>query len=703
MNILFDCFGRTHTDTKPRSAASPLTKLHQEIDLLLCGTKTTKSVVFQDVAITSIEQIDSISGLESLIDALPCSNVEDVLISLDLTLPLHYSPHELKNIFKALTVDVAGETEEHVQDCWLKRMKNRRGIRRLPHGFDARNYGIMAPFYLLPEEGSAFYTRTAKWDIASSLLILVLELKKLSQDIRLFMCLQQVLEKIRSMISMNSFYRRAFGFCVNGDETSLFVDVHRTLIPLGDYQVPTDAPFFKDVIRIRRIYTKDVSVIWQSIHARAHNDPFYAFHEDTPLIARAMKDIFGYDALGYTKVSLIARSNSRIYGVYANGCDPQKPFHVNKDALKYTIKVNSQQDLSVTEVNALKVLLDHFNHINDTNLKQFLLSSFYVNKAILYHTNDKGREVVEFSEMVDDDFVDRNLAVGFMQTLKQALNVKHIHGTFIPVSKSWWKRYGTVPIPTDSSVIIMKIGKSIMEFDNLQYSAIQLSLNEWLHTINQRVFHTDLRLPNIMLFPRYFTSDEVKNFNKEYDFITQLEAINVNVNMGATSSRDMFRQYREEEEYKQEIKEHGLERHNQGIEDEDDVNEGTEEEDGGEDDAGEKKDEEDADDRIDGATAESLDASIKTNERVAATLTKIHHTEQKETWWTIQPIDFDHAIVRNQPNTECEEISVNGVINNRLTLMLVTAGNRLNNSAGNYKFEWSHGKEMAMFAVSYFK
>ncbi len=97
MNILFDCFGRTHTDTKPRSAASPLTKLHQEIDLLLCGTKTTKSVVFQDVAITSIEQIDSISGLESLIDALPCSNVEDVLISLDLTLPLHYSPHELKN------------------------------------------------------------------------------------------------------------------------------------------------------------------------------------------------------------------------------------------------------------------------------------------------------------------------------------------------------------------------------------------------------------------------------------------------------------------------------------------------------------------------------------------------------------------------------------------------------------------------------
>eukprot|EP01033_Poteriospumella_lacustris_P015873 gene15873-11360_t len=343
---------------------------------------------------------------------------------------------------------------------------------------------------------------------------MVMEFTLAQRDPSLVDGLQQVLKRLHMLMRMNCFITRAFGFAVNGTDSSYLATIERRL-------VLDETHWCEDTVHILKIDTRYVAGLWNLLTAKAQQDPRFALHPDVfPLAAtlRAMSSSQGpaprkppttapkWDLsrlIGFTKISLLGLSSSRVYGVYSAKMEAftgvGKGIRASLNEPEFLIKINDDDKRCLRE----HAVLDRLAHSFSTDLATL----FYVHQSFLFQPGQPC-EAVDFSPVQIE---------GRFPTMAE-LRTLHITGgkkfkgvcldeTCNTVNACWWNPLEGQPASAASaaSSFATVVMKRLYTFERIAADAglvvdgpVKKRLN---HIHAARVLHTDVRSSNLMWMP----------------------------------------------------------------------------------------------------------------------------------------------------------------------------------------------------------
>jgi hypothetical protein len=397
--------------------------------------------------------------------------------------------------------------EEETHPCMQSELIDGEGRSVLRAACDGRDSGSLPMFRSTGDS----LRQTAKSDIVSMACPMVMEFTLAQRDPSLVDGLQQVLKRLHMLMRMNCFITRAFGFAVNGTDSSFLATIERRL-------VLDETHWYKDTVHILKIDTRYVAGLWNLLTAKAQQDPRFALHPDVfPLAAtlRAMSSSQGpappatapqWDLsrlIGFTKISLLGLSSSRVYGVYSAKMDTfqrlGKGICASLNEPEFLIKINDDDERSLREHAALDRLAKSFN--------KDLATLFYVHQSFLFQPGQPC-EAVDFSPVqIEGRFPT-------MAQLRALRGKKFMHicldATCNTVDACWWNPLegqqasaaSAAPAASSFATVVMK---RLYTFEHIAANAglvINGPVLEWMNHIHAAgVLHTDIRSSNLMWMP----------------------------------------------------------------------------------------------------------------------------------------------------------------------------------------------------------
>lgn len=411
------------------------------------------------------------------------------------------------NEFKLLAERLEGDDamyEDERQNCMQSEWKGGKGPGTLRAACDGRFVRVLPMFI---SDGDTL-KQTAKPDIMSMACPMVMEFKVAQRDPSLVDGLQQVLKRLHMLMRMNCFIARAFGFAVNGTDSSFLATIERRLV-LGETH------WYEDTVHILKIDTKYVAGLWNLLTAKAQQDPRFALHPDVfPLAAtlRAMSSSQGpappatapkWDLsrlIGFTKISLLGLSSSRVYGVYSAKMEAftgvGKGIRTSLNEPEFLIKINDDDKRSLREHAVLDRLQRSFS--------KDLTTLFYVHQSFLFRPGQRF-EAVDFSPV---QVAGRFPTMAQLRTLQITGGKKFkgvcLDATCNTVNACWWNPLEGQPAFAASSFATV-VMKRLYTFGRIAANAgpvVNRPIDEWLNHIHAaRVLHTDIRSSNLMWLP----------------------------------------------------------------------------------------------------------------------------------------------------------------------------------------------------------
>jgi hypothetical protein len=302
-----------------------------------------------------------------------------------------------------------------------------------------------------------------------------------------------------------------------------------------------------------------------------------------------------------------------------------------------------------------------FDEVGNNQLREFMLSNFYVHQVVVFPTE---RDVT-FSLPNMEQFTSLNDAHTIFRLRDVAIQRSKLSAEELDTNMAWWSRYSSqdlVPINEERAVVVMKVGTLVEKFKHLRESDCVDAAARWLAIINSKVFHTDLRAPNVMAFP--VTTDIVDGQLDELgDFLVEW----------SPSGSDGFLA-RDPESFQ-------ITSIPRRLHPDEDNEEG--DGDGEDREVEEVHDEDEEHDRV--------EMENRGDEVIAAPA-----TNASSEWWLIQPIDFDHAIIRQHVHENQEKITISDPAGPRYELICaVKKTDRIKKTNGS-DFMWSHDCEKKM-------
>ena len=373
-------------------------------------------------------------------------------------------------------------SEEDLQDIWVQKINSWRTstdstLKELFNGAIDSREPNKQPCFLHPVEDTSILTQTAKIDISSAHVPMYIEFKRQDKDQNLFDALQQTISRIHSTVYTNVLIKKAFGFGINGDDFSYFVVFDRQEADLRS----NDKCYFHDNLKIFKVETKYVPGLWKAITTKALADIKYFLHKDASIVAKTLMTTHECNLFAYTKINLIARSSSRVYGVFnmINYNNRSIGVDVSKGPL-YTIKVNDNDEYGLKEYQAL--------HAIEQTLSTQEKSLFYVYSAIQFTASSVSSVV--YNEAPRMDLSSETFQRKY--SLQEELLLKRAVGPSMKMAHLWWERalkeFDQVITSSTVCVVLMKLGIKLPKA--LAPQLVGASATFWLKRINTRVFHT---------------------------------------------------------------------------------------------------------------------------------------------------------------------------------------------------------------------
>ena len=437
----------------------------------------------------------------SVASALKCCGIEDAEVSAQ--------SESSGNPFTVFAGKVKGE--EMVQNGLQAKWKRSNSCPLLA-ACDGRKPGTVPIF--TPHGPSKSFELTAKPDIVSRACPMVMEFTLARSDRKLKDGLQQVLERLHLLLSVNCFIKRAFGFAVNGGTSSFLVSIRRKLV--------RDQPhWYEDTVHIRKIATTHVAGIWNELTKKAQRDLCFVLHRDVFALAatlRAMSQATPQSAsppptpdwdlsrlVGYAKIGLRGLSSSRVYGVYPSSViteEKSRFIRTPNDKPAFVVKINDSPARSCREHSALKRLAEYFV------LSPPLAQLFYVHQSfVLKNWVASDSDTATFSSVAVD---------GYSRTLREAFSLRdQLAGLCLDTQDAiqdtcWWHPLFHRSLPNETSTcekatvatVVMKEARRLKSVESTARIDVEDCLVRWLSHIHKAgVLHTDLRSSNIMWLP----------------------------------------------------------------------------------------------------------------------------------------------------------------------------------------------------------
>lgn len=284
-----------------------------------------------------------------------------------------------------MLLDYENDKDDPMQWNWIN--CERQGV--LHAACNGCQQGVL-PFFI--PDGDATLKQSGKPAIVSAACPMVMEFTLTESDPFLSDGLQQVLNRLHMLLSVNCYITRAFGFAVNGMGGSFFVTIERRV-------VLNEPHFYKDTVHIVKIHTKYVAGLWNLLTAKAQQDLRFVLHPDVFALAATMQAISSTSnasvcdlsrLIGFTKISLLGVSSSmHVYGVYPATTDvltkgPNCGIRASLIEPAFLVKITNEPGHSLWEHQTLENLARLFSAEKPALLH--VQQSFWFNQGQLHDT-----------------------------------------------------------------------------------------------------------------------------------------------------------------------------------------------------------------------------------------------------------------------------------------------------------------------------
>eukprot|EP01033_Poteriospumella_lacustris_P009937 gene9937-7114_t len=204
--------------------------------------------------------------------------------------------------------------------------------------------------------------------------------------------------------------------------------------------------------------------------------------------------------IGFTKISLLGLSSSRVYGVYPatkdvlSGTGPGiRPSLFEPEFL---IKVNDNADRGLREHAALKRLSDRF--------PKEVAALFYVHQSFLFRSDELDDTATFSPVQIEGRFPTMADLAELNVTGRAKFDGLCLDADCNTVDKCWWNlpRGPSGPAAATFATVVMKRLHSFGRLDAVAFSRIPGPVTTWMEHIHAaRVLHTDIRPSNLMWMP----------------------------------------------------------------------------------------------------------------------------------------------------------------------------------------------------------